>query len=110
MYLSKFTLSKVTSQNKPGKLIITIPKAEIQDTNIDQNSIDCIFTNNKYNTETVQAEAINKCSDDLKRAAAEDERIKEAAQNNAINSVKALIEPLVKDSGYTVEVKVGESE
>lgn len=95
-----------TDQDKKV-ITITIPDPSVQKVSVDMGSLDFIFEKKKYETETVSQEAYKKSMKDLKNKAEKEEQLLSMAKENAVSSIKALIEPWVKqlDDGYTVEVK-----
>ena len=47
------------------KIVITVPDATVQNTNVDMGGMDFIFEKKKYDTETVSQEAYKACLKDL---------------------------------------------
>lgn len=89
------------------KVTVTLPEATIQSYEVNAGTMDYIFVKDKYETETVSAEAYNKCLEDLKiRVESEDTMLK-LAKDNAISTIKALVEPWIAqiDNEYIIEVK-----
>ena len=99
--------SKISVDEQDKNIIITLPEAEIQDTDVKIDSLDFIFTKSKYETETVSHEAHQACMDDLKQKAAKETSLLTLARENAVNSVTALLSPWINqlDEEYTVEIK-----
>ena len=73
-------------------ITIIIPGVEIQDVSIDTN-LDYIFTKDKYNTETIYAEAYNKCVEDLNEKAKTNQALLSTARESAADTIKALLRP-----------------
>ena len=91
-----------------GKVItLTLPEVEIHDIIVDSSTLDYIFSDEKYNTETGMQEAYSLCYDDLTSKIENEKQFYEMAKNNAVNSVEALIVPWVEqvDDEYVVIVK-----
>lgn len=89
-------------------ITIQLPEIKILSADIDVGSMDYIFENQKYNTETVSNEAIGKATEDLQNKAAADKNIISVATENAKRIEKAVVEPWVNqvssDKQYTVQV------
>ncbi len=85
---------------------ITIPKAEIQSTNVDIKSLEYIFAKDKYNKDSVADDAYRLACDDLKDKAAKNSEILNLAKENAISAIEGLLEPWLSqiENGYTVNV------
>lgn len=92
---------------KDKKVIITIPDVEIQDIRVDMETMEYIFEKDRYETETVSAEAYKLCCADLSERAQEDELLFKMAEENAVASLKALFAPWIEqvDGQYTIEIK-----
>ena len=102
-----FNKIDISVNNKNMKITMKIPDAVIQDTNVDMGSMEYIFTDEEYNTETVSQEAYKASKSDLKKKADKETKLLSMAKDNAKNSVEALINPWVKqiNKEYTVEIK-----
>ncbi len=99
-------------KNKKKKWIkILLPKAEIQDINVDTDSMEYIFKSGSYETETVSGEAFQECNKDLQKKAENAEELLEQAGENAKDAVNAFVQPLKESLGenYKVMVEVQES-
>lgn len=88
-------------------ITITLPESEIQNTTVDFGSMDYIFENKKYETETVSQEAYELCKTDLVRRAAKENDLMTLAKENAVTAVEALVDPWVQqiDGEYKVNIK-----
>lgn len=88
-------------------ITITLPESEIQNTTVDFGSMDYIFENKKYETETVSQEAYELCKTDLARRAAKENDRMTLAKENAVTAVEALVDPWVQqiDGEYKVNIK-----
>lgn len=88
-------------------ITITIPDVKILDCAVDEGTLEFIFEKDKYNKETVAAEAYKLCLADLEDRAEQEPELIDLARENALSAVKGLIEPWVNqvDDEYTVEVK-----
>ena len=74
------------------EITIIIPSVEIQDVSVDTD-FDYIFTKDKYNTETIYAEAYNKCIEDLTKKAETNQTLLTTARESAVDTIKALLRP-----------------
>lgn len=92
--------------NDDKKLIITLPEIELRPV-INEKTIQYIFENEKYHTETISDEILKLCKNDLLDRAKKDTDILEIARQNAISVIEEQTEPLVKANNpeYSVEVK-----
>ena len=88
------------------KVTVTLPEIEIHDLTVNMGTMDCIFTDDKYNTEKVSQEAYFASKQDLKNRIEKDTELPKMAKENAIASVKALFSPWIEqlDEAFTVEV------
>ena len=102
-------LSKVTiSLNDETKeLLIKLPAVQINNIDVDMNSMDFMFQKDKYDKSGVSREAYSACNDDVHNEASTQEAIFELAYQNAVNIITALVRPVVSqiDASYTVVVK-----
>lgn len=94
----------IDEENK--EISLKLPKSTIQDVRVDTGTMDYIFERRSYETETVSQEAYKACLKDLKERADQEKDLLNMADENAQSTVKALVEPWVKDidEKYTVEV------
>ncbi|MBO5302546.1 MAG: DUF4230 domain-containing protein [Lachnospiraceae bacterium] len=97
----------VAVDNETKKIVITLPKAQINEVNVDIASLDYIFQNEKANNETVAQEAYKACIEDVENESADEEAIYQLAEQNAKNIVEALVKPFVTqlDAEYELEIK-----
>lgn len=89
------------------RVIITVPQVSIHEISVTTGTMEYIFTDDDYNTETVAQEAYKLCLDDLKSRADKENTLFNTARENAISSVTALFQPWIDSlsDSYTVEVK-----
>ena len=82
------------SVDEDNKVIyITLPDVKITDTDVEIESLDYIFENDKANTENVSAKAYKACITDVENEASTEDAIFELAEENAQNIIKALVNP-----------------
>ena len=88
-------------------ITISVPEANIQNVDVNMGTLEYIFENKKYETETVSQEAYKACRADLEKKATEEDHLLSVAKENAVDAVSALIVPWVEqlDEEYHVEVK-----
>ena len=102
-------LSKVSvSVDKEKKeVIILLPSVQINNIDVDMDSLDFMFQRDKYDTSGVSREAYAACNEDVHSEASTQKAIFELAYQNAINIVTGLVRPVVlqADSTYAVIVK-----
>lgn len=92
--------------NENKTISLTLPDAQIHEILVNAGTLDYIFTEKKYETETVVQEAYQLSCDDLRHKIENETQFYEMAKENAITAVEALIEPWVEqyDADYTVTV------
>lgn len=102
-----FAKVKIEHNKMKKEVIITLPEIEIHDVVVDPASLDFIFVDDKYHTETVNAEAHKICMNDLNSRIKKEEMFYETAKGNAISSVEALLKPWIDtlDPKYEVIIK-----
>lgn len=90
-----------------GTITIQLPQVQIENPVVNAGTMEYIFTNKKYNTETVAEDAYRHAEEDLAKRVSNDPDIKACAADSAKAAVRALIEPWVNqtnDKTYTVHV------
>ncbi len=93
------------SVNENNKVIyITLPEVKITDTDVEIESLDYIFENDKANTENVSAKAYKACISDVENEASTEDAIFELAEENAQNIIKALVSPFATQ--YDAEYEI----
>lgn len=98
---------KVRQDDKNKKVIVTLPKIEITENKVDNSTIDIIFVNNNYNTETIHATAYNLAKEDLEKKASANESFLQKAEEKSNSVIKALVQPLINanDSSYELVIE-----
>lgn len=91
------------------KILLTVPEVEIQDTIVNNGTLDFIFMKDKYDTDETYNEAYKKCQDDLDNKAKNEADLLLTAQENAEQVVKALTSPWIEQlyPDYVIEIKKG---
>lgn len=102
---------KITEQKDGESLItITLPEVTLNEPDVDISSLKCMFLENSADDGTVSGEAYKACIQDAKEKSQSEELIFETAQDNAVNIVKGLVEPFVRNaemkSEYHYTVKI----
>lgn len=96
---------------KNRKVIVNLPKIEIVDVEVDPGSLDYIFIKDSANTDDVSMEAMSTCKTDAKEECETNDVLFHLAKENAVNTIKALISPLIEQSeGYSLEIAEMEDE
>lgn len=99
---------RVSLEEGIGTIIILLPEIEVTSPMVDAGTMEYIFTDEKYNTETVAQEAYKAANDDLSVKAGKDVNIITTAREAAKTAAKALVEPWINQVGgeneYTVKV------
>ena len=89
-------------------VIVTIPKIEITDINVDIASLDYIFMNDKANVSTVSEQAYKKCIEDVERESSSENAIYTLAGQNAKDVITALVNPFIEqlENDYELIVEI----
>ena len=74
---------------------ITLPKVEVQETNVDANTLEYIFFDDKYNTPSSGAQAQALCLADMKDKIKDQYEMEETAKENTLHEVEALFKPII---------------
>lgn len=85
---------------------INIPEVYITDVNVDISSLDYIFFNDKANTSAVSEQAFKACEADVNEESSKQNAILDLAEQNAVNILKALVNPLLEqlEEEYTLVI------
>ena len=102
--LSEVSVS-VNAEEK--EVVINLPAVQINNIDVDMNSMDFMFQKGKYDKSGVSREAYAACNDDVYNETSTQKAIFELAHQNAINIISGLVKPVVSqaDSTYTVVIK-----
>ncbi len=102
-----FSKIKIDCDEEKKIINITIPEVEIQDVTVKMETLDYIFKDESYETESVSQEAYKLAEEDLKSKAESATELKETARQNAYDTVEALVRPWIAqlDTSYTVNIK-----
>lgn len=99
---------KVFLDEATGTIIIQLPEVIVAEPWVNPGTMEYIFENEKYNTETVAQEAYKAALADLSERISADTKLAESAAENAKISARALVEPWVNQMGggekYSVTV------
>lgn len=101
---------EINQDDKNKKVIVKIPSVTITENKVENNSLDIIFLDDKYDTEDVHADAYALSKKDLATKSNENETFIEKAQNKADSIIKALIQPLIDADGRDYELVIERSE
>ncbi|MBQ8143318.1 MAG: DUF4230 domain-containing protein [Butyricicoccus sp.] len=99
-------LDKIKVSLNEKTIHIDIPEVYITDVNVDVSSLDYIFVNDKANTSTISEQAFKACEVDVKKESSKQSAILDLAEQNAINILKALVNPLLEqlEEEYTLVI------
>ncbi|MEY8332105.1 DUF4230 domain-containing protein [Lachnospiraceae bacterium 47-T17] len=87
------------------KIVVTLPKVGVIDADVDPGSLDYIFAKKRANTDDVSATAYPACVADAKEECGANEMISKQATENAVNTIKALSQPLLAQyPEYSLEI------
>lgn len=86
---------------------VKVPEVYLTDVDVDIASMEFIFRDSKANASTVTQEAYRACEADVREESAKQEAILEAAKQNAVNVITALVQPLLEqeNAAYTLTVE-----
>lgn len=104
-----FDADKVKISIDENKITIHLPPITVTDVSVDEQSLDYIFENKVFETETVASEAYRAAHQNLWEKSKENADIIRTATDNAKRVEKMMIEPWVNQTGdakYEVEVLV----
>lgn len=105
--------AKVTfSENKSSKVITaTLPEVRIIDTDVDPESLDFMFQNDKADNISVTTVALTACENDIRQECTNGSALLDVARMNAENAVRALAEPIIESThkGYTLVIQAADA-
>lgn len=103
-----FDFEKVIVEMDEENKIITVilPQIEITEVNVDISSMDFMFINEKANEEGATKDAYVRCIEDVEVESGREDAIYELAEKNAVNVMKALINPFLQQLDDTYELVV----
>ena len=89
------------------EIIITLPTPQILDATVDMGSLEYIFLDEDYETESVAIDAYRLCVSSLQQRVETEEKLLSMAKESAIDTTRALFEPLLGqvDSGYVLVIR-----
>lgn len=106
----EFDEIKIETDEKNKIVTITIPDVHVTETIVDSDSLEFIFTKDKYDTKEVLNEALKLCENDLNSRALKEELLLVAARENAVSGIKAFFEPWIDTLDEKYEVKFVQEE
>ena len=97
----------ITVDDDAKEIRVDIPDAYITDINVDISSLDFIFHNKKANKSTITQQAYKACEADVREESGKQDSILKLAQQNAVNVIKALVNPIIEqlDDNYTLIIE-----
>lgn len=99
---------KVSLEEESGTILIRLPEVTVEKPWVNPGTMEYIFEDEKYNTETVAQEAYRAALADLEERVSADTKLVDTARETAEISAKALVEPWVnqRNDGMEYTVKV----
>ena len=96
----------ISIDHEKKKIVVDLPALELTEINVEPDSLEFIFYNDKRNSFGISKEALDECKSDARRACTYEESLYQLASENAKRIVKALIEPFLSslDCEYTLTV------
>lgn len=100
---------QITTDGESKEIRVWIPEIKVMECIVNPETIDFIFTKDKYETETVLTEAYGICKADLEEKVAEDDSLIGLAGENAVAAMEALLKPWVEqlDGEYKLIMEQG---
>ena len=97
----------ITVDDEAKIIKVDIPDAYVTDINVDISSLDFIFYNQHANKSTITQEAFKACEADVQEESEKEDAILKLAQQNAVNVIKALVNPIIEqlDANYTLVIE-----
>lgn len=97
------SVEDVDDNNK--NIVVTLPEIQIVDTDVDPGSLDYMFSKKKYDSDNISISALPQCRQDAEDECNSNEMLFELARENAVNTIKALVDPLLDGmEGYTLVI------
>ena len=102
-----FDAEELEITEKDKVISVKIPEVRVLTSDVFIEPENYIFLDSTYNTETVSAEAEQLCKEDILKRANEDANLTTVAQDNAKDSIEAMIEPFVSQlsSDYSIVIE-----
>lgn len=102
-----FEKIEIEVDNERKKISIALPEIKINEVNVEMETLDYIFVNQKANNSTVSAQAYKKCIEDVEMESSSEQAIYDLAEQNAKNTIEGLIKPFVEqlDEEYDLVIK-----
>lgn len=102
-----FEKIEISVDDSAKVITVNIPDVYITEINVDISSMDFIFYNEKADASTITQQAFKACEADVREESEKQDAILELAQQNAVNVITALVNPIVEqlDGAYTLSVE-----
>ena len=103
--MEKIQVEVDESEEENKKIIVTLPEIEIMDVDVNPGSLDYIFEKKSADTDDVSMAAFPACRADVEEECKSNEVLFELARENAGNTIKALVKPLLEQyEEYSLEI------
>lgn len=97
---------KISVDDNAKLVSIVLPPIEIQSCNVDASSLKYIFVDEDYNNGSTGANAQALCEEDLEEKIPEESVMFELAKENTITEIRALTEPIIKQTHQDYDLSV----
>lgn len=103
--MEKIQVEVDESEEENKKIIVTLPEIEIMDVDVNPGSLDYIFEKKSADTDDVSMTAFPACRADVEEECKTNDVLFELARENAANTIKALVKPLLEQyEEYSLEI------
>lgn len=102
----KVRIDDNAGEGQPKKIIVTLPKIQVKEINVDMGSLEYMFVKKSANTADVSEEAYAACIADAGEECRENEELLRMARENAENAVKALTNPIIESQDESYELVI----
>lgn len=96
-----------TEDKEKKEIVVKIPQVRVTDIVVDTSSMEYIFNNKKADNVNITQVALTACEEDVNQEINTESALLEIAQENTVNAIRALTEPIVeqvyKDYAVVIE-------
>ena len=93
----KVQIDDNVGEGQPKKIIVTLPKIQVKEINVDMGSLEYMFIKKSANTADVSEEAYAACIADAGSECRGNEVFLQMAKENCENTVRALLVPIIEN-------------
>lgn len=102
----KVNMDEDVPEGQPKKIIVTLPQIQVKEVVVDMASMDYMFIKKSAEKSDVSEEAYAACLADAGEACRGNEKLLEMARENAEDTVKALINPIIENQDEPYELVI----